>query len=956
MPILDAVREAARSDIWSRGVTLARGDGVIGVSETTNEFILRVTQSGKGKCCTVHLWPLDPDWSCDCAATLRPCLHIAAAAITLRRSKETGGGFAATQENATSIGYRLSRTSHGLRIDRVALTGEQEQPLTGALEGNHDGGPRLIYGDSDLAAEKALAHRFGVVIPRERVPRLFRAINDSDDVTLDGEPIEAAVAPVVPLGWVEDHGEGFRLRIVRDPSIDEVFRNGIVRCEKAVHAIGDGSLSREQRTVLGRGVVYTVSDVGQLVSETLPRLKEKIPVHIKTKRLPSIDQSPPRLVLQTKRTGDTLIVQPAVVYGDPPIARLTNERLELLGDQVPIRNLRAERRLIQRLGQELRMAIGLETRLKGAAAVRFVDRIDRLPIDVIGKGYKAFRRVDAIVPSIEVDQDRLLADMGGANPDDVIRAWLDGDKLVSMPNGGGWAEIPTDWLNEHGHLVADLLAARDENGRVARYALFDLARLCEELDHPPPPGLDGIRTLVDDFAGIPEHPLPEGFTGTLRGYQTEGVNWLAFMASTEMGSILADDMGLGKTIQALCVVDGRTLVVAPRSVLHNWSVEAARFRPDLSVHIYHGPHRKLNDKADITITTYALLRGDSAKLQAIDWKLVILDEAQAIKNPESQVAQAAFGLPPCTRITMTGTPVENRLDELWSQMHFVNPGLLGGRRDFDDRYSQPIARGEQRAAARLRERIRPFLLRRLKKEVAPELPPRTDLVLRCVLSESERAIYDAIRLATQARVAEQMGATNVMAALEALLRLRQAACHSDLIPGQSADSSSKIDLLIETLNTIVPEGHKALVFSQWTSLLNRLEPHLHEAEIPFIRLDGSTRDRGGVVDQFQSDDGPPIMLISLKAGGTGLNLTAADHVFLLDPWWNPAAEDQAADRTHRIGQDKPVLVYRLVAENTVEERILALQAKKRAIAQAALGEAGQAAGITKADLLALLTG
>jgi SNF2 family DNA or RNA helicase len=255
----------------------------------------------------------------------------------------------------------------------------------------------------------------------------------------------------------------------------------------------------------------------------------------------------------------------------------------------------------------------------------------------------------------------------------------------------------------------------------------------------------------------------------------------------------------------------------------------------------------------------------------------------------------------------------------------------------------------------LRERIRPFVLRRRKAEVAPELPPRTDIVLRCELGESERALYESIRGATVPSVVEKLRAGgNVMAALEALLRLRQAACHPGLLPGQEADSSAKVELLLEMLEHAREDGHKALVFSQWTSLLDRMEPHLERLSLPFVRLDGSTRDRESVVRTFQSEEGPPVMLVSLKAGGTGLNLTAADHVFLLDPWWNPAVEDQAADRTHRIGQERPVMVYKLVAKDTVEERILELQEHKRAIAGAALDGGEAAAGLTRDDLLALL--
>jgi SNF2 family DNA or RNA helicase len=247
------------------------------------------------------------------------------------------------------------------------------------------------------------------------------------------------------------------------------------------------------------------------------------------------------------------------------------------------------------------------------------------------------------------------------------------------------------------------------------------------------------------------------------------------------------------------------------------------------------------------------------------------------------------------------------------------------------------------------------VLRRKKREVAPELPPRTDHVISVELDDRERKIYDAVRAATLSDVVKKLNeGGSVLAALEALLRLRQAACHAALVPGQEAPTSSKVEAVVEALSDAAEDGHKALVFSQWTSLLDLVQPHLNEAGIAFTRLDGSTVDRAGVVNAFQSEGGPPVLLLSLKAGGTGLNLTAADHVFLLDPWWNPAVEDQAADRAHRIGQDKPVFVYRLVAKDTVEERILALQEKKRMVAEAALGEAAQAAAITREDLLALL--
>jgi SNF2 family DNA or RNA helicase len=465
-----------------------------------------------------------------------------------------------------------------------------------------------------------------------------------------------------------------------------------------------------------------------------------------------------------------------------------------------------------------------------------------------------------------------------------------------------------------------------------------------------------VRALLERVGGASGAcDIPADFRGELRPYQREGVAWLQALRDAGLGAVLADDMGLGKTVQALCAVRGRTLVVCPRSVIFNWQAEIARFRPALRVALYHGPRRELGD-ADVTVTTYATLRNDVDVLGRTRWDTVVLDEAQNIKNPDSQAARAAYALDAGFRLSLSGTPVENRLDELWSQLHFANRGLLGGRRDFAERYEAPITDGDARAAERLRRRIRPFVLRRLKREVATELPPRTDAVLTCELEPSERAVYDAVRAAVRADVVERLGAGggNVMAALEALLRLRQAACHVGLVPGHEAPTSSKIEALMDALGDVVADGHKALVFSQWTSLLDRVEPHLGAATIPFVRLDGATRDRGAVVAEFQHDGGPPVMLVSLTAGGTGLNLTAADHVFLMDPWWNPAVEDQAADRAHRIGQERPVLVYRMVAKDTVEERVLGLQERKRRVAEAALGGGGGAAAITREDIIELL--
>jgi superfamily II DNA or RNA helicase len=979
MQLIEQVRSRAPAAYQARGIKLARLGVVDGVhveqSYGEEEIVLRVAEPGARASFTVHVWPEEPDWSCDCPIEHDTCPHVVAAIIALVQVRRRRGPDAlpvsgerpdgaeageAPKRATAKVGYRLSRQRRGFALNRVLVRLGEETLLRDNLDAQKVSQFDVrIVTKQDHAIEAVYRNRWGEVCPREMVTRLFHALQDTEDITLDGKPIKVSPEPVVPHGLVDDDPDpvnprGFRLRIVRDPSISEVIGNGTVRCDGLLRPIGRGDLTAAQRNALTRGIQYSVDEVRKLVAEALPALRERIPVVIRTRRLPKTLDDKPRLVLENSEKGDILVVCATIVYGDPPTARVERGEMEVFGDVVPIRNRRAEDRLIREAGEQLGLAVGLERNFTGENAVRFVERAASTRTSWDGDAWSHFKRTGPITPKVQIDGTHLDLDLGGADPMRFFDAWMSGARLVRVSDG--WAPLPADWLERYGHLVADLLSARDAKGEVPRHALFDLARLAKELDQPPPSELAGLRALVDNFDGIERAPLPADLNAELRVYQLHGVDWLHFLKKAQMGGILADDMGLGKTLQALCVVESPTLVVCPTSVLFNWAAEAAKFRPLLNVNTYHGPNRKLDATADLTITTYGLLRLDIERLKAIQWRVTVLDEAQAIKNPESQVARAAYRLNADFRLTLTGTPVENRLEELWSQLHFTNRGLLGGRRDFRERYEKPIAVGEPGVAAHLRHRIKPFVLRRMKEQVAPELPKRTDMVLRCTLNKVERDTYEAIRLSTRQMVADQLGqGGNVLAALEALLRLRQAACHRGLVPGnQDATGSSKVELLVNTLDEAVSNGHKALVFSQWTSMLDKVEPWLKKAGIAYVRLDGSTRNRGAVVERFQDSEGPPVFLISLKAGGTGLNLTAADHVFLLDPWWNPAVEEQAADRAHRIGQDKPVFVYRLVTEDTVEERILELQDRKRALADAALGDANQAGGITRAELLALL--
>lgn len=976
--LFKAARKACPSALWARGVQLARDGAVTGERVDGEDVELRVGTGHGPMTHLVCLFPEDDDWSCECDTRFDACEHVAAAVIALREARKAGAALpGGDTEAARRIGYRLLAHEGSLALSRV-LVGAAETLLPGPLSAMASGklrAPKFLATEQDLTFDRVVGGAVEGVIPKSRMRDVLKVLKVVEDVKMGGEPLEIGEPRSGLCVRVTEEGEGFRVRMGPDPAVDETFKNGVLRYGKTLHPLAPHGLGDRLWDMLRLGRVYEGGDVGTLVGDLLPTLRGKIPVRVETDRLPSTARAKPRIQVSTGRDGAALTVLATLVYGDPPVARVDGDRLTRLGDgDVPVRNKRAEAVLLEQLRDDLGLEPGVRSTSTGFDAIDVADRVRGLDPDasrVEGRAHEAYFDAGSLTPRLDPGQDFALyfetgegsgAGAGGgggrgqADPAAVMRAFEAGEDLVPLL-GGGFAHVPAEWLGQHGHRVAGLLAAREAAGEdsLPASATFDVAALCEALGEAPPPAFEGLRALVQDFQGLPAADLPADLNATLRDYQTEGVAWLGFMRTAGMGALLADDMGLGKTLQTLCAIRGRTLVVAPTSVLHNWVAEIKKFRPQLTTNLYHGPGRTL-DGADVTVTSFALLRLDLERLSQESWETVVIDEAQAIKNPDSQLARAAHALPGSFRIALSGTPVENRLEDLWSVMQYLNPGLLGSRSDFQGRYVRPGAAGDETALAALRGRVRPFLLRRLKRDVVAELPPRTDVVLHCELSAEERAVYDTVRAATREDIAGRVG-SDVMAMLEALLRLRQAACHASLVPGQTFAPdrlSSKLDVVMSVLSEAVEEGHKALVFSQWTSLLDRVEPHLKAAGIDFVRLDGSTADRGAVVDAFQSDDGPPVLLASLKAGGTGLNLTAADHVMLLDPWWNPAAEEQAADRAHRIGQERPVLVHRFVARDTVEEGILRLQEKKRALADAAVGDGGAGASITRDELLALL--
>jgi superfamily II DNA or RNA helicase len=642
---------------------------------------------------------------------------------------------------------------------------------------------------------------------------------------------------------------------------------------------------------------------------------------------------------------------------------------------------RAAGRRLTRLGfREQTYYLGAVAKTALALAPRHLPHVVRTLLEtgweVEAEG-RLYRRPGAIRIEVSSGVDwfdlhgRVDFDGAVATLPELLAALRRGENAVRLGDGT-FGILPEEWLNRCG-VLAGFGVAQDGHLRFRRsqVGLLD-ALLASQPEATCDEAFARARDELRRFDGIAAVDPPPGFTGELRPYQREGVGWLHFLRRFGFGGCLADDMGLGKTVMVLALLESRreqrerpgpSLVVVPRSLVFNWKQEAARFTPRLRVLDHTGVDRGRRtdhfDGHDLVITTYGTLRRDAALFRDVRFDYVILDEAQAIKNAETDAAKAARLLQGDHRLALSGTPVENHLGELWSLFEFLNPGMLGAASAF--RGEGALARNPDEHTRRLLARaLRPFILRRTKDQVARDLPRKVEQTLYCELELPQRALYDELREHYRRSLLDRIARDGIDRAkiqiLEALLRLRQAACHPGLLDrARIAEPSAKIDLLLPRLAEVLDEGHKALVFSQFTSLLAIVRERLDRERVRYAYLDGRTRDRATAVQRFQRDPDCRLFLVSLRAGGLGLNLTAADYVFLLDPWWNPAVEAQAIDRSHRIGQTRQVFAYRLIARGTIEEKILELQRTKRELADAIISADNSVIrGLTREDLELLL--
>ena len=834
--------------------------------------------------------------------------------------------------------------------------------------------PRVRF--ADRADEGRHPEELRVFSIDPRGVRLFARMEGAEAVpcfeTPEGRNLDLASALILdgPPAWIADGSGAYVLEGTLDP----------VRAGRAIAAARRAPRERNG----ARPSLDTLTRVGPYLRDD-----ERARFGIEEAREPITR-------LRAAWRGGALILRPelhdratgaTVLVGNPStiaVAQGTGQSERLV--QFPARLSRA---LVERLTEE-----GFVPYMDGDVAAFALHGADRAAAFV--------RDTLPAWSDVETSLDSNLSDVAGGAPQrfdlevgarrfggqedwfelDVAIRFDDGEPLAPqelialLAQAGRYADVrgrlvDVGALRERDELLRDLLA-RKKSGLAALVALHDEIR--GAFGHVRlPEEVETLRERVRNFEGIAHVPPPGSLPGILRHYQERGLDFLSYLGDFHFGGILADDMGLGKTVSTLAYLlrrkerDGPapSLVIAPTSVTHTWVSESARFTPELRMlQLESGNERASRYDAiqdyDVIVTSYTLARLDAEKLAQTRFRAIVLDEAQNAKNPSSQISKVVRALRAEHRLALTGTPVENSLRDLWAIFAFLEPGLLGGESAFRRRFEIPIAAGERKAVSTLHARLEPFVLRRTKEDVTPELPDRTETDILVDLSPTQRKLYRAIAEAARREILDPWDEGSkeraTMHVLAALTRLRQVCAHPGLLSKdylEEAEASAKFDALCETVDEILAGNHKVLVFSAFSSMLRIIREELSRRQIAYAYLDGSVkeRERREQVAGFMADDGPPVFLCSLKAGGVGLTLTAADYVILYDPWWNPAAERQAIDRTHRIGQRHPVTAYRLLARGSVEEKIRALAARKRELSETVIrADAAMAKTLGREDL------
>ena len=729
--------------------------------------------------------------------------------------------------------------------------------------------------------------------------------------------------------------------------------------------------------------IVTLSQIAEIESK-----EEELPIK-------DLEIQPTQKILELSEAGDHLIVQPKVKYENGEFYIPTIERERITGKEGLVRLKRDtayEEAFVEAIAQH-------DEEWKKQKHLGFyhkhLDNVVNTPWiftlyamckaeDIEIEGYENLERLNynpnqaAVNISLASGIDWFEGDIDVTYGDqkvelrDLRNAILANDATVRLSDGSRGL-LPEEWIERLATIFKNS-EIEDDKVLISKMKFNIIDILFEEInDEQLKLEIDYRKRRLLDFDEIEEVPLPDTVKADLRPYQLQGFYWMKFLDDFGFGGCLADDMGLGKTLQVITFLAykkqqgaGCNLIVVPKSLIFNWADEIAKFCPDLTYLVYHGNKRKLElknfEKYDLVISTYGTITNDIEDIKDKEFSYAVLDESQAIKNPNSKRYKAMRLVRATNRLVMTGTPIENQTFDLYAQFNFINPGFFGSSGQFKMHYAEPIdVYGNEAVSSELRKLVKPFLLRRTKEQVAKDLPPKTESIIYCEMTEKQKVIYEAFLQKYKDYVSQKISENGVqrskMFVIEALLKLRQI-CNSPALLNEDKkyeNESVKIDILMERLGEVI-DNHKVLVISQFTSMLALIQERVEAAQIPFSYLDGGTRNRKEMVDQFNNDPSKKVFLLSLKAGGVGLNLATADYVFLIDPWWNPAAEAQAIDRAHRIGQENHVFAYRMICKDSIEEKIQQLQQKKRKVAKDIIQvEEGFIKSLGQDDIMALFS-
>jgi hypothetical protein len=1039
--LFDELKSLASQAVWSKGIEISRSSDLHkGAVFNSIEKCILIKSHFDKKLYNVLLNFEEQFWQCDCHEDNDPCTHVTAAIIAIKNglqflqtNNESQNSLSSTYFKpegieAGYVHYDLFSEGLELRVKRYIVQHDKKEVLNFSLLKFFDPSTSLIrtlkdnqqhplalpeVSREDLQIELLLQSTkpYSQKTSKELLSKLSSChhvsyLEKKVDVSREIKELELQV--------VDDEDRALVLVPYFHEPFQAFFLDGAVLINDILYPVYSGALQKDDLHFLFvRKKKYSISEYTHFLSEVLPRVKQSIEVHVLASRFPKVCEGDiPRLIVDTARSGTPAAIKmtPKIVYGDPPYAEITQQGVHVYErDRIPLRDHQKEAALVADFQDQFGIPIDMVSTVSVGDFLKLGQKLRARKYSIRGDFKEFSEEIKKFEPrlflegnsvsfsfhnegeSFEENPARVPQHFDGLSLYDM---WRSGDSYIYTDDG--FVKLPEEWFEIYGERIRALFALQKQHsGILPSHALYDLHTLYEDgifdisekkekiTSSGSGASLASIILRMKEYKERAEHNcIPADVTATLRAYQKYGISWMRFHKETGLGCILADDMGLGKTLQSICCIEGKTLIVAPTSVVYTWEAELKKFRPNLTVCLYYGAKRTFQNDTDVIITSYPLLRLEKEAFLDAAWDTVILDESQTIKNPESQIAKICFALQSKFRLSLSGTPIENSLQDLWSQFNFINPGFLSKRKDFEAYYTKPITDGDAQRSEVLRKRVQPFILRRTKEEVLDDLPHKTEVKLYSEFNEDERTLYESLYLATKAEVQNQLKLNNVIGALESLLRLRQVCCHADLVntayfknkddcskentlskveeshvDDSSSDSfqSSKVTLLLDLLRESLINNHKCLVFSQWTSFLDIIETSLHSFEDQYTRLDGNTKNRDEVIKTFQTNPAVKIMLLSLKAGGVGLTLTAADHIYITDPWWNPAVEEQAAARAHRIGQKNPVFVHRLICKGSIEEAIIKLQEKKSAIAASVFQNASSdiEAKFSKEDILSL---